>query len=178
MSTLKVNSILDTSGNDTVTGKILQVKYTQYDTRSSQSISASTVTALDNMSVTITPSSTNSKILLLAQWNGEFSNTAVAFNGMLSFLRNSTYIGAEVTSRNYGIMPPVLSYYADEAGSTMESGSWKYLDSPATTSSITYYGAINSYVAITMYHNRTVSDINSNGYEQGVSSIMAMEIGQ
>ena len=177
MSTLKVNSILDTSGNDTVTGKILQVKYTQYDTRSSQSIPATTVTALDNMSVTITPSSTSSKILLMAQWNGEFSNNAVAFNGMLSFLRNSTYIGAEVTSRNYGIMPPVLSYYASEAGSTMESCSWRYLDSPATTSSITYYGAINSYVSITMYHNRTVVDSNTNAYEQGVSSIMAMEIG-
>ena len=176
MSTLRVDNILDTSGNDTVTGKILQVQYTQYDTRSSQSISAATVTALDNMSVTITPSSTSSKILLLAQWNGEFSNTAVTYNGMFSFLRNSTYIGAEVTSRNYGIMPPVLSYYAADAASTMESCSWRYLDSPATTSSITYYGAINSYGAITMYHNRTVVDTNVNSYEQGVSSVMAMEI--
>ncbi len=178
MSTLKVDSILDTSGNDTVTGKILQVKYTQYDTRSSQSIPATTVTALDNMSVTITPSSTNSKILLLAQWNGEFSVTAAPYNSMLSFLRNSTYIGAEVTSRNYGIMPPVISYDAAEAGSTMESGSWRYLDSPATTSSITYHGAVNIYTALTMYHNRTVVDGNSTSYEQGVSSIMAMEIGQ
>ena len=175
MSTLKVNSILDTSGNDTVTGKILQVKYTQYDTRSSQSIPATTVTALDNMSVTITPSSTNSKILLMAQWNGEFSSTAVGWNSMISFLRNSTYIGAEVTSRNYGIMPPVITYF-HEAGSTLESCSWRYLDSPATTSSVTYYGAINSYAAVTMYHNRTVVDGNSTSYEQGVSSIMAMEI--
>ena len=75
-------------------------------------------------------------------------------------------------------MPPVLSYYADDGGSTLESGSWRYLDSPATTSSITYYGAINSYVAVTMYHNRNVVDLDSNGREQGVSSIMAMEIGQ
>ena len=178
MSTLKVNSILDTSGNDTVTGKILQVKYTQYDTRSSQSIPATTVTALDNMSVTITPSSTNSKILLLAQWNGEFSVLAAAYNSMLSFLRNSTYIGAEVTSRNYGIMTPVVNYYSNDAGSTMEAGSWRYLDSPATTSSITYHGAINIYGAVTMYHNRTVTDSNTTSFEQGVSSIMAMEIGQ
>ena len=175
MSTLKVDSILDTTGNDTVTGKILQVKYTQYDTPSSQSISASTVTALDNMSVTITPSSTSSKILLMAQWNGELSSTQVGWNSMLSFLRNSTYIGAEVTSRNYGIMPPVITYF-QEAGSTMESCSWRYLDSPATTSSVTYYGAINSYSAVTMYHNRTVVFSNSTSYEQGVSSIMAMEI--
>lgn len=175
MSTLKVDNILNTAGAEN-RGKILQVQYTQYDTRSSQSISAATVTALDNMSVTITPSSTSSKILLLAQWNGEFSDNSVAWNGMLSFLRNSTYIGAEVTSRNYGIMPPVLSYGASNANSTMESCSWRYLDSPATTSSITYYGAMHHYAVITMYHNRCVADLNTNDYEQGVSSIMAMEI--
>ena len=176
MSTLKVDSILDTSGNDTVAGKILQVQYTQYDTRSSQSISATTVTALDNMSVTITPSSTSSKILLTAQWNGEFSNNNMAYESMFSFLRNSTYLGATTSSKNYGIMPAAISYWNFDANSTLESCSWKYIDSPATTSQITYYGAINSQMAHTLYHNRNVNNTDSTTYEHGVSSIIAMEI--
>ena len=175
MSTLKVDSILDTSGNDTVAGKIIQVQYTISSTYGSQGFATGVTEALDGMSVNITPSSTNSKIFLQANWFGEFSNFAGAYNGMFGFLRNSTRVFPYTAdSRQYGIMSGYIGYMND-AASTPEGSFFHYVDAPATTSQITYQACWTGS-AYTMYHNRTVNDTNAGGYERGTSMIMAMEI--
>lgn len=176
MSTLKVDSILDTSGNDTVTGKILQVQYTINTTYSSQAFATNSTEAIDNMSVNITPSSTSSKIFLQANWMGEFSNQAGAYNGMWGFLRDSTRVFPFASeSRVYGISASYISYWVNDTASTPEGAFIHYVDAPATTSQITYKLCWTGS-AYTMYHNRTVNDTNSSGIERGTSMIMAMEI--
>jgi hypothetical protein len=175
MSTLKVDSILDTSGNDTVAGKILQVQNITNTTLSSQSISLSTVTDINDMSVSITPSSTSSKILLAVYWVGECYAFSIAYNSVFSLTRNGTYLGQSGSSRNEGIASPAISHPSD-SDSTLESCSFVYLDSPSTTSAITYNLVMVSGTAGTLFTNRTRTDTNSSGYERGVSSMIAMEI--
>ena len=176
MSTLKVDSILDTSGNDTVAGKIIQVQYTLNTTYGSQTFSTNVTEALDNMSVNITPSSTNSKILLQANWFGEFSNQAGAYNGMFGFLRDNTRVFPYVAEdRSYGITSAYISYDSQDANTTPEGTFLHYVDAPSTTSQITYKLCWTGS-AYTMYHNRTVSDTTSAGREKGTSMIIAMEI--
>ena len=174
MSTLKVDSILDTSGNDTVAGKIIQVQYTLNSTTSSQSISQNVPAAINNTSVDITPSSTSSKILLQAHWMGEVSGNY--WNMMFCFLRGSTYLGAPVeANRYYGISAMWDGYTSANYTSTPEGGALFYVDSPATTSQITYHLGINGS-AVTVYTNRTGDDTNAAAYERGVTVITAMEV--
>jgi len=174
MSTLKVNSILDTSGNNTVVGKILQVKYTLNSTTSSQSTSQNVPTAINNTSVDITPFFTSSKILLQAHWMGEV--TSSYWSLMFCFLRGSTYIGSPVqTNRYYGISPMWDGYTSANYASTPEGNALFYVDTPSTTSQITYHLAINGS-ATTVYTNRTVTDTDAAAYERGTTVITAMEI--
>ena len=178
MSTLKVDSILDTSGNDTVTGKILQVQTTNVSTISSQSVTADTFAEITGVSVNITPSSTSSKILLFGSWFGEFTNVAADYNHMFSFRRDTTYLGSPVDgNRTVGIGMATRTNFNTDANSTPNylSG-MTYLDTPATTSEITYkLYFVNSYT-MTVYNNRTIADTNASGYERGMSMITAMEI--
>ena len=177
MSTLKVDSILDTSGNDTVAGKILQVQYTINTTYSSQAFATNSTEAIDNMSVNITPSSTSSKIFLQANWFGEFSNQVGSYNGMWGFLRDSTRVFPfnSGESRTYGISASNISYWGNQNVNTPEGAFIHYVDAPASTSQITYKLCWTGS-AYTMYHNRPVTDNNTAGYERGTSMIIAMEI--
>lgn len=161
-----------------VGGKILQVVSTTLDTRFSQSISANTNTAITNFEVSITPSSTSSKILLTSSWVGEFGNSDVIYNTMWFFYRDSTKLGhAQTGSRVCGIQTAALSYWVNNASSTPESMYMQYIDSPSTTSAITYKVGLYGNIAHTLWTNGTVTDQDNSSYERGLSSIIAMEIG-
>jgi hypothetical protein len=176
MSTLRVNTIANTAG--VTNNRVLQIQSTQVSTRSSQTITNDVLAEITGMSVSITPLFSNSKILLQAQWMGEFNSHSISYNSIFSFKRNDTYLGSsdEGDSRFYGIMPPAISLTAN-AASTPESSFLMYMDTPATTSAITYKLSIIS-TGGTVYNNRTVTDNNENGYERGMSMITATEIAQ
>jgi len=159
-------------------GKILQVVSTTLDTRFSQSISANTNTAITNFEVSITPSSTSSKILLTSSWMGEFGNSDAIYSTMWFFYRDSTKLGhAQTGSRSCGIQTAALSYWVNNASSTPESMYMQYIDSPSTTSAITYKVGLYGDRAHTLWTNGTVTDQDNSSYERGLSSIIAMEIG-
>ena len=108
-------------------GSVLQVPtqaltYTQFTTTSTS------FADWTGMSVTITPLSTSSRILIFAHCNGIFSGTA-GNNPLLRILRDSTVVG-------------VMSDYASYNGSNGNNGcgtvSLTLEDSPNTTSAITY----------------------------------------
>ena len=158
-------------------GKILQVVSTTLDTRFSQSISANTNTAITNFQVSITPSSTSSKILLTSSWMGEFGSSDAVYSTMWFFYRDSTKLGhAQTGSRSCGIQTAALSYWVNNADSTPESMYMQYIDSPSTTSAITYKVGLYGDRAHTLWTNGTVLDQNNSSYERGLSSIIAMEI--
>ena len=70
-SLLKVDTLQDTSGGALSFGKVLQVVDVYNTDYVSQAFSANTATNVTNMSASITPTSSSSKIFIQVQWCGE-----------------------------------------------------------------------------------------------------------
>jgi hypothetical protein len=129
-------------------GKVLQVVQGVSNANVS---STSTAYADANLSATITPSSTSSKILVLVSQTG-FSNGAQDVN--FNIVRESTQI--------------VETRYQSKYTSQEFAGNFlNYLDSPATTSALTYKTQVKT----------TASTIYLNWGPTGYSTITLMEIG-
>jgi len=173
---LKSDGTTATWGTDEE-GKVLQVIQTHVTATSSQNLSANTSTNLTNLNATITPSSTGSKILISVNWAGEMNGTN--YNTLFGIHRGSTAVGnaPSAGSRNFGIAPIIQGYYTGDSDSTPESAVYQYLDSPSSTSAITYHATIRRADNGEVYSNRTVGDANTADNERLTSSITLMEIG-
>lgn len=107
-------------------GSVIQV--VQATTNTTTSSSSSTYTDATGLSVSITPISSTSKILIVA--NIAFAvSTMDGVSGGLQIVRNSTAVYTNNNSSNIGIGTPL---YYNVATNLV------YLDSPATTSATTY----------------------------------------
>jgi hypothetical protein len=156
-------------------GGVLQVAQGfKTDTFSTTSTSLQDVSGL---SVTITPTSSSSKFLIMV--NMTYLNTL--YVGPVALLRNSTQIGLADAA---GSRPIAFLYYSNSTNSATD-GQWvresmDYLDSPATASAITYKIQASARAdgqGGTMYINRSLADRNTVSYDaRGVSSIVVMEI--
>ena len=160
-------------------GSILQVQSTFYNTPSTQAITANTATAINNLSVNITPSSTSSKIMLFARFMGEYSSST-NYNMTFFILRGSTKINSGETSgtRTTGITPNFMGFYDANASTTPDGTSFVTLDaSHNSTSQLTYHIGMQTRVAGTMHINKCVSDSSdATSIERLSSEIIAMEI--
>lgn len=145
--------------------RVLQVVQTvKTDTFATTSTSFVDVTGL---SVTITPSSTSSKVLVILDAN-------VSQVVLSKILRNSTdiYIGDAASSR---IRVTGMPY--THAANTMQHFGTFFLDSPTTTSATTYKYQIRSEAGGNTVVNRGVTDTDApNSFPRGASSITVMEI--
>lgn len=160
-------------------GSLLQIQYGQSVTGTSQSFSANTYTKLTSFpSVTITPSSTSSKIMIDVMWTGEFGVVGNTWSSVFMLYRDDTLINGNTDSGyNYsGIACPTTSYTSSDDDSTQEKCTFRYFDEPNTTSEITYYLGVKATTADTIYINRTVNNSTINGYERTTSHITATEI--
>ena len=156
-------------------GAVLQVlQGWKTDTFSTTSTNLQDVTGL---SVTLTPTSTSSKFLIMV--NMTYLNTL--YVGRVVLLRNSTEIGMADAASN---RPRSFLYYSNSTNGGAD-GQWvresmDYLDSPATSSSITYKIQVSARVdgqGGTMFINRSNTDRDTSSYDaRGVSSIIVMEI--
>jgi hypothetical protein len=153
-----------------VGGKVLQVlSATKTDPFSTTSTSYVDVTGL---SVTITPSSTSSKILIMGHANG--NGTANISQVYLQLVRDSTPVGGGTTS---GSRPSCITrFYYNDANVTA-TGSWTYLDSPSTTSAVTYKIQAKTQGSGTVYLGSTQNDSNSADGARQSQSITVVEIG-
>lgn len=151
---------------------------TYFTTPTSQAFSASIVDNVLGLSASIVPKSVNSKIFITVRWSGEFSNDNYVYNSMWGLRRNNAVIGAPVNTggRIAGMQTATQSYNVADNSSTPETMNFTYLDSPATIEVCTYTVTFLSYVALTMYTNRTVADTNAQGYERGTSCITLLEV--
>ena len=161
------------------TGKVLQVKYTQFTGTSTIAIASSgDGTALNDLTVDITPTSTNSTIMLTALFYGEFT-TSVAHNCVGFFFKDTTKLAAPYAgNRHCGIqMGANISYYESENSTTPEGYHYNYFDTPSTTSQITYKVGLLSNSGTDFNINKTSTDSTDAATRQrGISSITAMEI--
>jgi len=176
MSTIKTNAIQTVAGKPILnsTGSILQVVQTvKTDTFS---MTAATFTDVTGLSVTITPSSASSKILIMAQGIGGYQSYQLRFrllrgstplalgdaNGVKTqgTLSLSSYSGS-TTNDAYQLVPFVITN----------------LDSPSTTSPTTYKIQIATYASFAAYINRSHNWQNTTEYDGTMSSsIAAMEV--
>ena len=149
-------------------GAVLQVVQTiKTDTFSTTSGSLTDITG---MSVSITPTSATSKVLVQCSLGQVGPNSAAAFG--IALLRGSTVIGAGATagSRISTSIAGILD------GDRSSSQSLCFLDSPATTSSTTYKLQIYINSGNTVYVNRSTADSDSSVYARTASTITVMEI--
>jgi len=180
MSTLYVDTITEkTSGNgvqiaDLVpkAGSVLQVESTtKTDIFTTTSTSYTPITGL---SVTLTPASTSSKVLITFNINAGCSNAV----GGIRIYRNGSVltgaIGDNVTTNEY-----TVNVYngGDDSNSTPNWG-MSFLDSPSTTSSTTYaiyVGLVQGYGTFVL--NDQTSQVRGQPYSGTcISNITAMEI--
>ena len=158
------------------TGGIIQVQHTLYTGEFDQSISATTDTKINNLSVNITPISTSSKILLQTAifWEG----TLVDHEFLWMFFRDNTVLKAPQvgSNRRSGISIGSTAYYSDDKVSTPSSAVFQYFDSPSTTSQITYHSGVSTRTAASLFVNRSQTDSDTIDYERGISYISATEI--
>ena len=155
-------------------GSVLQVvSVTKTDTFSTTSTSYVDITGL---SASITPSSSSSKILVVASIGG---NTRNALGGAPILLRDSTIINQAASdgSRGRGSFSGGL-HTGDGSGDTVMvfSVNTTCLDSPATTSSVTYKAQIKSFNGEAAFVNRSEENTDSGDRLRCVSTITLMEI--
>jgi hypothetical protein len=130
-------------------GNVIQVVQ---GTLSSMFSTTSTSFVDTGLSATITPSSASSKILVLIHCWAQID--AAANNGMgFNVLRNSTQAYTTTVGYNY--------VYWNNGGQNYTSQAISFLDSPATTSSITYKFQIGSNVGGIVGLNRNTPGVST-----------------
>jgi hypothetical protein len=149
--------------------RVLQVvSTTKTDTFSSASASFVDITGL---SVTVTPSSATSQILVMVQLSASSQvGTGVMYARLV---RDSTAIDVGTSTGN---RIPALAFVRGLAADAQLTVPATFLDSPATTAATTYkmQGRVES--AGSFFVNRSTTDTDNSQYVRTASTITVMEI--
>jgi hypothetical protein len=121
----------------TATSKVVQIVTSTYSTETTNT----TTTLVDTgLTATITPTSASNKILVMVVQNGVAKTSGSASNAcFIQLMRGSTSI---LTIANYAAQT------TQAAGNNVGSVSGDYLDSPATTSAVTYKTQFRNQIAV------------------------------
>lgn len=144
-------------------GKVLQVVQ---GTTNTATVIASTSMTDTALTVTITPTSATSKVLIIVSQQLKFFRSATAVGAAWRLMRGATEVFKGYNDNNDAF---ALSNTQSE---TLYNGYWplNYLDSPATTSATTY--KTQARIASTANSGAVTAQVGST-----VSSIIALEIG-
>ena len=160
-------------------GKILQVVSTAKTDTFSESLAGNTNSSTNCIQVQITPSSTSSKVLIMVTLHGSSSYWGAvgqgSYQGRLVRNGSNLIVGDAAGSRNRMTMRA-----GDGDGNLVEEGmAFTYLDSPSSTSLLTYGVRLDNVDngSATMYLNRSPVDNDSNtSTTRTVSTITVMEV--
>ena len=126
------------------TGSVIQVMQTIKTDVFSATVNAGDSTAVTGLSVNITPSSSNSKILVMtsvsaSQSNNRTSSSSPGFT-FIRLKRNSTNLGLGDSGGSYQVTAGIAGITAldNYTARVPNTSSHTFLDSPSTTSQITY----------------------------------------
>ena len=175
-SELRVDKIIPTDGVPTGGGGgIIQVKQT-LKTDSFHTTSQS-YTDITGMTISITPKFNTSKILL--QCNLQFGG-GLNLYAPVRLLRGSTHIG-QSTVYSGGQTNATFSLNLGDGSGTSNhykifSTVYQILDSPATTSAVTYKLQVSSWAGRNFYINRSEQDSGAAWTHGASSSMTAMEV--
>ena len=161
--------ILGGEDNDVGEGQIMQMRYSQTPpTR--YLINASNLSAIPNLEVTIQPSHTNSKVLLMAMINCDARHVS-----SFGFLRNNGVLTSNLSGNtNVGSGSVSTTYHGTDDNDDMKNVFIQYMDMPSTTNPLTYsVGASASWSGGN--RNLYINDRSSNDM-RSVCSLTAYEI--
>jgi hypothetical protein len=152
------------------TGSVLQVvSAIKTDTSST---SSTTFGDISGLSVSITPTSSSSKILVFLNVDG--SNDA---GGMaVRLVRDSTAIAIGTAASGNQTNTTLTNYYNNTDANSHRSSGITFLDSPATTSATTYKAQFRVGTSGNGYINRSTGTDNAAYNMYAVSTITVMEI--
>ena len=135
----------------------------------------------DNLEVTITPSSNSSQILISADIMGEFSGSSSAHhNGFFTLQKTQNGTSELIYPSTYNsyLASANINYHNDD-NSTIDTGTFRYVDTLTSNSPVTYCVAIVTENTSNIYFNTngcSLSDSHRNR-ERGLSIITAEELG-
>jgi len=149
-------------------GKIAQVISTNNTTTGT--FGSTTFGDMTGQTVNITPSASNSKILI-------FNHISLSVNNnnyvQFKLLRDSTSIGAGSNDLNrIGCITSIEGTGTDH----MRTVAFQVLDSPNTTNQITYKAQLRTHSSATIAFNRTINDADQGYAPRASSEITVMEI--
>ena len=170
MSQLKVDSIVPRGGLASgAGGGVIQTKSTvKLDAFSTSSTSYTDITGLN---VSITPSSSSNKVLVICQISGNGTGATQGYFALARDSDNTIFLGNATGNR----VRATLNMYNNQ-NNECKNGTLVFLDSPNTTSAITYKIQTRTQGGGTVNINR--SELFQNNANSGTltSSITAMEV--
>ena len=173
MSTLRVNTITNTSGNADINnvGKIINVVQAIKSDTASYSVGQGLFSS-DVVNVSYAAASSSNKLLVIAQFNISIDGTSAAGYGTLHVAGSPSYRGNADGNR----LRITTSARSGNTGG-LENQTIVHLISSPSTSSTTYdvRGSHANDQTHTIYLNRTGSDVNQNYEGRCASSITIME---
>lgn len=133
---------------------------------------SATYVDVTGLSVSITPTSSSSKIFVLYSVFGCSTNHAA-----MRLVRDSTAINVG-TAGGTRIVASGIGFQTDGAATGYEGAvvSGNFVDSPNTTSAVTYKIQVLTYAGATFYSNTTNSDADATYTYRGASTITVIEV--
>jgi len=160
--------------NAKVVGKILQVVQT-LDTTQVSSSGYSSFTDLGGLSVTITPSSSSNKIMLLTTI-GNLDHSQNTYQMHLRYTRNGSAILTQSSGSQTATTQSVRGILSGDTNGQNCCVIPLLIDSPSSTSALTYKVQLYNYNGNTFYYNRTANNTDGAGFNAPQSTITAMEV--
>ena len=161
--------ILGGEDNDVGEGQIMQMRYAQTPP-DRYLIQAQNLSPIPNLEVTIQPSHTDSKILLMAM-----INTNARYVSSWGFLRNNSVLTSNLSGNtNVGSGSVSTTYHGTDDNDDMKNVFIQYMDMPNTTNPLTYSVGASSSWSGSVY-DLYINDRDGNDM-RSISSLTAYEI--
>jgi len=152
-------------------GKIGQVVSTTLSTVTSTT--SDTFSDISGLAVSITPSATSSKVLVFVNLS---LGSQATYSAQLRLMRDSTAICIGTDSGIGGSQPQATFHQKGWSDTAIVNQGMNFLDSPSSTSSISYNVEWRETENTTLYLNRMYTTSNSVSYPWVASTITAMEV--
>ncbi len=175
MSELRTNRIVPRDGLPSgSSGGIIQIKSTNV-TAGTFNTNSSSFTDITGMSVSITPTRSDSKIFIMT--NLCYGGADNLYGGV-KLLRDSTGIGLATwpSGSQTAATFTVMHGYNDNGQYKTYNAAHQMLDTPSTTSAVTYKLQVMTYSSTYFYLNRPLENNDADWIIGGSSTITAMEV--
>ena len=173
-SQLRVDKIVPVDGVPSGGGGgIIQVVSTTFTGTWSGSSGSGTFDNIDDLNTSITPKFNTSKIFVMVNI-GQWDSSGLNQRGSIRLVRDSTAIcvGDSASNRTRSS----ATTFGQNSNTDLGGLNICFMDSPSTTSAVTYKVQSQTEGSYTTYINRSASDADSSSISRSASTVTLMEI--